>query len=69
MKNFIDIKELSKSELTSLLDSALQNKKSKTILQNHLNGKSLVLFFEKNLPEQGYRLILQLNNWAAQHQF
>ena len=31
MKNFIDIKELSKSELTSLLDNALQNKRSKTI--------------------------------------
>lgn len=29
MKNFIDIKELSKSELTSLLDNALQNKKDK----------------------------------------
>ena len=47
MKNFIDIKELSKGELTSLLDNALQNKKSKTKLQNHLNGKNLVLFFEK----------------------
>ena len=45
MKNFIDIKELSKSELTSLLDNALQNKKSKTTLQNHLSGKNLVLFF------------------------
>ena len=47
MKNFIDIKELSKSELTSLLDDALQNKRSKTTIQNHLNGKNLVLFFEK----------------------
>ncbi len=47
MKNLIDIKELSKSELTSLLDNALRNKKSKTTLQNHLNGKNLVLFFEK----------------------
>ena len=47
MKNFIDIKELSKSELTSLLDNALQNKKSKTTLQNHLSGKNFVLFFEK----------------------
>ncbi len=47
MKNFIDIKELSKRELTSLLDNALQNKTSKTVLQNHLNGKNLVLFFEK----------------------
>ena len=59
MKNFIDIKELSKSELTSLLDNALQNKKSKKTLQNHLNGKNLVLFFEKNLPEQGYHLMLR----------
>ena len=48
MKNFIDIKELSKSELTSLLDNALQNKRSKrTRIQNHLNGKNLLLFFEK----------------------
>jgi ornithine carbamoyltransferase len=47
MKNFIDIKELSKSELTSLLDNALQNKKAKTTLESHLNGKNLVLFFEK----------------------
>ena len=69
MKNFIDIKELSKGELTSLLDNALQNKKSKTTLQNHLNGKNLVLFFEKNLPGQGYHLILQSNNWAALQQF
>ena len=29
MKNFIDIKDLSKSELTSLLDNALQNKRSR----------------------------------------
>ncbi len=47
MKNFIDIKDLSKSELISLLDNALQNKRSKTTMQNHLNGKNLVLFFEK----------------------
>ncbi len=47
MKNFIDIKELSKSELISLLNNAIQNKKSKTILQNNLSGKNLVLFFEK----------------------
>ena len=47
MKNFIDIKELSKSELNSLLDNALQNKRSKKITQNNLNGKNLVLFFEK----------------------
>ena len=59
MKNFIDIKELSKSELTSLLDNALQNKRAKTTIQNYLNGKNLVLFFEKNRPEQGCHLILQ----------
>ena len=47
MKNFIDIKDLSKSGLTSLLDKALQNKRSKTTIQNHLKGKNLVLFFEK----------------------
>ena len=48
MKNFIDIKELSKSELTSLLDNALQNKRSKTTTkQNDLNGKNLVLLIEK----------------------
>ena len=47
MKSFIDIKELSKSELTSLLDNALQNKRSKATTQNNLNGKNLVLFFEK----------------------
>jgi ornithine carbamoyltransferase len=47
MKNFIDIKELSKSELTSLLDNALQNKRSKTTTQNHLNSKNILLFFEK----------------------
>ena len=47
MKNFIDIKDLSKSELTSLLDNALQNKRSKTTIQNHLNGKNLVLFLKK----------------------
>ena len=47
MKNFVDIKDLSKSELTSLLDNALQTKRSKTKTQNHLNGKNLVLFFEK----------------------
>ena len=47
MKNFIDIKDLSKSGLTSLLDNALQNKRSKTTIQNHLKGKNLILFFEK----------------------
>ena len=47
MKNFIDIKDLSKSELISLLDNAIQNKRSKTTIQNYLNGKNLVLFFEK----------------------
>ena len=47
MKNFIDIKDLSKSELIILLDNALQNKRSKTTIQNYLNGKNLVLFFEK----------------------
>ena len=47
MKNSIDIKDLSKSELTSLLDNAIQNKRSKTTIQNYLNGKNLVLFFEK----------------------
>ena len=47
MKNFLDIKEISKQELTSLLYNALQNKGSKTTIQNHLNGKNLVLFFEK----------------------
>ncbi len=47
MKNFVDIKELSKSELTSLLDNALQNKRSRATTQNNLNGKNLVLFFEK----------------------
>ena len=43
MKNFIDIKEHSKSELISLLDNALQNKRSRTTTQNNLNGKNLVL--------------------------
>ena len=47
MKNFIDIKDLSKSELISLLDNAIQNKRSKTTIQNYLNGKNLVIFFEK----------------------
>jgi ornithine carbamoyltransferase len=47
MRNFIDIKELSKSELTSLLDNALKNKRSKTRIQNHLKDKNLILFFEK----------------------
>ena len=47
MKNFIDIKDLSKSELISLLDNAIQNKRSKTAIQNYLNGKNLVIFFEK----------------------
>ena len=51
MKNFIDIKELSKSELTSLLDNALQNKKAKTTSQNHLNGKNLVYNIGNNKPE------------------
>ena len=47
MKNFIDIKDLSKCELISLVDNAIQNKRSKTTIQNYLNGKNLVLFFEK----------------------
>ena len=42
MKNFIDIKELSKSELNGLLDNALLNKRSKKTTQNNLNGKNLV---------------------------
>ena len=54
MKNFIDIKDLWKSELIILLDNALQNKRSKTTIQNHLNGKNLVLFFEK-----------KYKNWSA----
>ena len=47
MKSFVDIKDLSKSKLNSLLDNALQNKRAKTTIQNHLNVKNLVLFFEK----------------------
>ncbi len=47
MKNFIDIKELSKNKLASLLDNALKNKSSKTSIQEHLSSKNFILFFEK----------------------
>ena len=50
MKNFIDIKDLSKSELISLLDNAIQNKRSKTTIQNYLNGKNPVSYTHLTLP-------------------
>ena len=48
MKNFIDIKDFTTTEITELLNSAIENKNQNTISEKLLSGKNLILFFEKN---------------------
>ena len=47
MKNFINIADINKQDLRKIIDLAKERKKKDIKLSKHLNGKTLIMIFEK----------------------
>ena len=72
MKNFINISDLSSSELRSIIEEAKSRKikrqgsnKSAADSDKPFEGKSMAMILKNHQQEQECPLILRLSNWAV----